>query len=327
MRRPALLTVAIATSLLLAGCSADPGPAATPTASPTPAATTPAVAAPTEADIAALAAVTVAGPLGAAPTVTFDQPFDVSTPVARVDVEGTGAVLVDGQSMSVHYLMVSGTDGSTLTSTWDTGAPEPLTVGDPNVVGVLNDVLKDQRIGVRIVIAAPATAATADAAASPAMVMVMEVLDAKDVPTRASGQAVVPPAGLPVVTLADNGEPSITIPTDAQKPAELVTQTLIKGEGPVIAAGQNITVHYNGWLWDGTLFDSSWESGAPMATPIGAGQLIPGWDEGLVGQTIGSQVLLVIPPEKAYGVDGYNEIPPNATLVFVVDILTVATAG
>src|SRR5665648_1194367 len=133
--------------------------------------------------------------------------------------------------MSVHYVLVSGDDGSMLPSTWDTGAPEPLTVGDPNVVGVLNDVLKDQRIGVRIVIAAPATAATADAAASPAMVMVMEVLDAKDVPTRASGQAVVPPAGLPVVTLADNGEPSITIPADAQKPTTLVAQTLIKGAG------------------------------------------------------------------------------------------------
>ena len=105
MRRPALLTVAIATSLLLAGCSADPGPAASPTASPTQDAQSSAAAEPTEADIAALAAVTVEGPLGAAPTVTFDQPFDVSAPVARVDVEGTGAVLVDGQSMSVQYLM------------------------------------------------------------------------------------------------------------------------------------------------------------------------------------------------------------------------------
>jgi len=156
------------------------------------------------------------------------------------------------------------------------------------------------------------------------MVMVMEVLDAKDVPTRASGQAVVPPAGLPVVTLAENGEPSITIPADAQKPTELVVQTLIKGSGAVIEAGQNITVHYNGWLWDGTLFDSSWQSGQTMATPIGAGKLIPGWDQGLVGQTIGSQVLLVIPPELGYGVDGYNEIPGDATLIFVVDLLDVA---
>jgi len=324
VRRPALLTVAIATSLLLAGCSADPAPAADPTASPTQDTASPAAAEPTEADIAALAAVTIEGPLGAAPTVTFDQPFDVSTPVARVDVEGTGAVLADGQSLSVHYLMVSGDDGSTLTSTWDTGAPEPLTMGDANVVGALNDVLKDQRVGVRIVIAAPGGEATADAEAYAAMVMVMEVLDARDVPARASGQAVDPPAGLPVVTLADNGEPSITIPADAQKPTTLVAQTLIKGAGAAIEAGQNITVHYNGWLWDGTLFDSSWEAGQTMATPIGAGQLIPGWDQGLVGQTIGSQVLLVIPPELGYGVDGYNEIPPDATLIFVVDILDVA---
>jgi peptidylprolyl isomerase len=233
-------------------------------------------------------------------------------------------VLVDGQSMSVHYLMVSGDDGSMLTSTWETGAPTPLTVGDPSVIGALNDVLKDQRVGVRIVVAAPSTAATADVAASAAMIMVLEVLDARDVPTRASGEAVEPPAGLPVVTLAEDGEPAITIPADAQEPTELVTQTLIKGDGAVIEAGQNIIVHYNGWLWDGTLFDSSWEAGQTMATPIGAGELIPGWDQGLVGQTIGSQVLLVVPPELGYGVDGYNEIPPNATLIFVVDLLDVA---
>ena len=324
MRRPALLTVAIATSLLLAGCSADPGPAADPTASPTQAATSPAVAAPTEADIAALAAVVVEGPLGALPTVTFDLPFTTSAPVARLDVEGTGAVLEDGQSMTVQYAAFSGDDGSVLGSTWEDGSTQALTVGDDRMTTALNDVLKDQRVGARILFAVPGTAATETAEAQAPQVIVLEVTAAQDIPDRASGQAVEPPAGLPVVTLADNGEPSITIPADAQKPTELVVQTLIKGEGPVITAGQNITVQYNGWLWDGTLFDSSWQSGQPMATPIGAGQLIPGWDEGLVGQTIGSQVLLVIPPAMGYGPDGYNEIPGDATLIFVIDLLAVA---
>jgi len=324
VRRPALLTVAIATSLLLAGCSADPGPAADPTASPTQAATSPAVAAPTEADIAALAAVVVEGPLGALPTVTFDLPFTTSAPVARLDVEGTGAVLEDGQSMTVQYAAFSGDDGSVLGSTWEDGSTQALTVGDDRMTTALNDVLKDQRVGARILFAVPGTAATETAEAQAPQVIVLEVTAAQDIPDRASGQAVEPPAGLPVVTLADNGEPSITIPADAQKPTELVVQTLIKGEGPVITAGQNITVQYNGWLWDGTLFDSSWQSGQPMATPIGAGQLIPGWDEGLVGQTIGSQVLLVIPPAMGYGPDGYNEIPGDATLIFVIDLLAVA---
>ena len=324
MRRPALLTVAIATGLLLAGCSADPVPAASPTASPTQDAQSPAAAEPTEADIAALAAVAVEGPLGAAPTVTFDQPFDVSAPVARLDVEGTGAVLADGQSITIQYAAFSGADGSVLGSTWEDGSTQVLTVGDDKMTTALNDVLNDQRVGVRILFAVPGTAATETAEAQAPQVIVLEVVAAKDIPDRASGLAVEPAEGLPVVTLADNGEPSITIPADAQKPTELVVQTLIKGDGAAIEAGQNITVHYNGWLWDGTLFDSSWEAGQPMATPIGVGQLIPGWDDGLIGQTIGSQVLLVVPPEMGYGVDGYNEIPGDATLIFVIDILDVA---
>jgi len=324
VRRPALLTVAIATSLLLAGCSADPGPAADPTASPTQDTASPTAAEPTDADIAALAAVVVEGPLGALPTVTFDLPFTTSAPVARLDVEGTGAVLEDGQSMTIQYAAFSGDDGSVLGSTWEDGSTQALTVGDDRMTTALNDVLKDQRVGARILFAVPGTAATETAEAQAPQVIVLEVTAAQDIPDRASGQAVEPPAGLPVVTLADNGEPSITIPADAQKPTELVVQTLIKGEGPVITAGQNITVQYNGWLWDGTLFDSSWQSGQPMATPIGAGQLIPGWDEGLVGQTIGSQVLLVIPPAMGYGPDGYNEIPGDATLIFVIDLLAVA---
>ena len=327
MRRPALLTVAIATSLLLAGCSAGPAPAADPTGSPTQDTASTAAAEPTEADIAALAAVVVEGPLGALPTVTFDVPFTTSAPVARLDVEGTGAVLEDGQSMTIQYAAFSGDDGSVLGSTWEDGSTQVLTVGDDRMTTALNDVLKDQRVGARILFAVPGTAATETAEAQAPQVVVLEVVDAVDIPDRAEGEAVDPaelPDGLPVVTLAENGEPSITIPADAQKPTELVVQTLIKGSGAVIEAGQNITVHYNGWLWDGTLFDSSWQSGQTMATPIGAGELIPGWDQGLVGQTIGSQVLLVIPPELGYGVDGYNEIPGDATLIFVVDLLDVA---
>ena len=99
-------------------------------------------------------------------------------------------------------------------------------------------------------------------------------------------------------------------------------QPLIEGDREEVAAGQTVTVHYTGVKWsDGEQFDSSLEAGQPFSTVIGAGQVIPGWDEGLVGQTVGSRVLLVIPPEaSAYGEDPSANLG-GETLVFVVDIL------
>ena len=103
----------------------------------------------------------------------------------------------------------------------------------------------------------------------------------------------------------------------------MVTQVLIKGAGPAVTAGQTITVHYTGVKWDGKQFDSSWDRAQPLDTPIGTGSVIPGWDEGLLGQTVGSQVLLVVPPDKGYGTSGSSDgkIKGTDTLVFVVDIL------
>lgn len=319
-RSAALIPAALATALLLAGCAGDTEPSGE--AEPTAAA--PASDEPSEEDVAALAAVQVEGPLGEQPTLTFDQPFEVGATVARVDVEGTGEPLEDGQALTIDYVMVEGDDGDVVYSTWELGAAEQITAGDPTGLSALNEVLAGERVGARVLVARPGMPATAESEATPSAIVVLEVVGARTVPTRAEGETVTPPEGLPQVTLAEDGRPSIEVPADAEKPDELVVQTLIEGDGPVVEAGQNIVVHYNGWLWDGTLFDSSWDSGQPFPTPIGAGRLIQGWDEGLVGQTIGSQVLLVIPPDMGYGAQGMGDIPPDATLIFVVDLLDAA---
>ena len=322
MRR--LAAALLATTLLLAGCSGDGDePESTPT--PDGADTTSEGTEASPEDVAALEAVTVDGDLGAAPTLEFEQPFSVSAPVARVDTEGTGADLEEGQSLSIHYVAVSGDDGTSLGSTWDMGAPDTLTLGDETIIAALNDVLSGQKVGVRVLFAAPGGEETESSAAFPATVMAIEVTDARTLPTRAEGEPVEPAAGLPVVTLAENGEPSIEVPADAAEPTELVVQPLIKGAGTTVEAGQSVTVQYSGWLFDGTPFDSSWKNGSPFSTTIGTGSVIPGWDQGLVGQTVGSQVLLVIPSELGYGEEGSGEtIPPNSTLIFVVDILDAA---
>jgi peptidylprolyl isomerase len=314
VRRPAAALIALTTILALTACSPDG-------AEPKPDAPVlgPSAGGPSPDDVAALDAVVVQGDVGSEPTVTFDLPFAVTAPVARVDVPGEGEPLEPGQRVMVDYMMVDGDDGTTVASTWATDTPESITLGDPQIISALTDLLAEQDLGVRIVMAMPGGAATETTEAYAAVVMAMEVV--AFAASRAEGAAVPPADGLPIVTLADDGSPSIEIPVGTQEPGELVNQTLIRGAGSVVEPGQAIVVQYTGWLWDGTVFDSSWESGVPLTTQIGVGSVITGWDEGLVGQTVGSQVLLVIPPDLAYGADGSGLIPPDATLVFVVDIL------
>ena len=107
----------------------------------------------------------------------------------------------------------------------------------------------------------------------------------------------------------------------AEVPDGLAVQVLEAGTGAPVVEGQSITVHYTGWLWDGTTFDSSWSRGEPISFVIARGSLIAGWVDGIVGQPVGSKLLLVVPPESGYGNRGVGAIPPNSTLVFAVDVL------
>lgn len=109
-----------------------------------------------------------------------------------------------------------------------------------------------------------------------------------------------------------------------------ITDTVL-GTGPTASAGKTVTVHYTGWLYDaqavdhkGRKFDSSVEFGRPLRFNLGTGEVIKGWDQGVPGMKVGGKRTLVIPPSLAYGASGAgNVIPPNATLVFDVEMLGV----
>lgn len=101
-------------------------------------------------------------------------------------------------------------------------------------------------------------------------------------------------------------------------------EDLVEGDGDVAAAGQMVSVHYTGWLTNGTKFDSSVDRNDPFSFPLGAGRVIRGWDEGVAGMKIGGKRKLTIPPQLGYGAQGAGGvIPPNATLVFEVELLKI----
>jgi FKBP-type peptidyl-prolyl cis-trans isomerase FkpA len=104
----------------------------------------------------------------------------------------------------------------------------------------------------------------------------------------------------------------------------LKIEELAVGTGTEAVAGKRVGVHYTGWLTDGTKFDSSVDRGDPFVFKLGAGQVIKGWDQGVAGMKIGGKRKLTIPPDLGYGARGAGGvIPPNATLVFEVELLTV----
>jgi len=105
----------------------------------------------------------------------------------------------------------------------------------------------------------------------------------------------------------------------------LEIEVMTEGTGMVAAKGHRVSVHYTGWLTDGSKFDSSVDRGQPFQFELGRGQVIKGWDQGVSGMKVGGKVKLTIPPELAYGDRGFpGAIPPNSTLVFEVELLGVS---
>ncbi|WFE45258.1 FKBP-type peptidyl-prolyl cis-trans isomerase [Verrucosispora sp. WMMD1129] len=151
-----------------------------------------------------------------------------------------------------------------------------------------------------------------------------------DAPEQAAGtpsagaEATNEPGAPPAPQLPEGADPALgskpTVTAGEGELTKLTVTPLIEGTGPKVQAGQSITTNYVGVFYEsGEEFDSSWDRGEPATFPIGVGQVIPGWDKGLVGVTVGSRVQLDIPAEDAYGDGGGGR--PAGPLRFVVDVL------
>jgi FKBP-type peptidyl-prolyl cis-trans isomerase len=280
-----------------------------------------------------LSKIDVAGANGQKPTLDFPQPFTAGASAHRVVTKGSGEKLVKGAKVTVDYVLIDGRNGQELEASYGK-TPVALDLDVKKAAPVLVDSLLGEKVGTRVLVAiAPKEGLTRNTTLQGAgvkkndtLIFLLDVKDLHNPLARAKGAKITPPLGLPTVALGRNGKPTVTVPT-TDAPTNLVVQPLIKGAGAAVAAGQTITVHYTALIWQGgKKFDSSWDRNQPSEFTIGTGQVIPGWDAGLVGQTVGSQVLLVIPPDQGYGAGGNPQagIKGTDTLVFVVDILDAA---
>ena len=266
-----------------------------------------------------------------APTVSVKpKPLTVTETTTRVLKAGTGPQVKSDEIVSLKYVLVNGKDSSVL----DTNFGKQnlgLNLGSGDLLPGLKKGLTNAKVGSRILVAMPpkdafGTQGNTDikVAGTDTIVFLMDVLSAQKPLASAQGKAVKPAAGLPAVKVEEGKPATITIPKGKKPPTRTVGQLLIQGDGAKVEAGQTIRVTYTGALWkDGKVFDSSANSPQKyFETVIGKQQVIKAWDTQLVGKTVGSRVLMVVPPADGYGAAGSPpKISGTDTLVFVVDIL------
>lgn len=272
----------------------------------------------------------VSGKFGATPTVDFPTPIVPKTTQATQVITGTGNQLTEGQPVRVELAIFNGTTGTEIQSTEFDGKGIMTMVGQSTLPAV-GKALQCSTVGSRVVIAASAADGhnsqpipQLNVEAKDSFIFVVDVLDAY-LP-KANGTPQTPGSGDPVVVTAPDGTPGITIPksgdTTIDPPEDLVVSVLQRGGGAELEEGSRAVLHYTGVLWNtNKVFDSTWTDKSAAVFELAESSVVKGFLDGLVGQKVGSQVLLVVPPALGYGDAGNGSIPPGSTLVFVVDIL------
>lgn len=279
---------------------------------------------------------TVSGAFGAAPGLTIPaQPAGPSLYVKTL-IQGGGTTMTAAYGLIGNYVVYdwSGTTHKRLGSTYGSGSPS-LFAGQ--LLPGLEQALVGQRVGSRVLAVIPPADGfgstgnpTEGVGAGDSLVFVVDIISTFD-NSEVHGQQTADGGGsLPTVTPPVSGSaagPVITIPSGAAPPATLQVKTLIKGKGAVVRSGQQVAIQYTGMIWrTGQVFDSSWSRGTPLTFIIGDGQVIKGLEAGLLGQAVGSRMLIVIPPADGYGSAGSSSagIRGTDTVAFVVDILAAA---
>jgi len=317
----ALLAVSLVACLALAACSSSK-PAASSSASSSASGS----AAP-----GANTSVTASGAFGNLPKVSIPKAKAGSALTVKTLIQGSGATYTKSQALAANFVLYfwNGTSSSQKASTF---GQSPTLIPSQTLPG-LETALQGKKIGSRVLAVIPpaqgyGTQGDSDLGitGSTTLVFVVDLLKSYDNTVSATGTQVSSGGGtLPTVTAKAGSAPTLS-DFPSSPPKSLVVKTLIKGSGPALSKGEYVIAQYTGYIWrTKKTFGSSWSSGSPFGFVLGASpeQVIPGWDKGLVGQTVGSRVMLSIPPAEGYGSAGQSDagIKGTDTLVFVVDIV------
>jgi peptidylprolyl isomerase len=309
IKATAILAVALAA---LAGCT-GPGPQPSPTADP---------------DEAAVSGIKWTGGGTEGPELDFVTPLRVSQATVGVIEAGDGPGIAMGQLVTFDSQVVDGETGTVEASTFAGDDPEQLILSPTTADITMLTAMQSAKVGAKFLYVVPDFAGAASGSATspaaettgalPSKVIAISIRSVSEVPVEASGAATTPDAALPVVTF-DAAAAPILKPPGGDPGGELVAAELIEGTGAKVADGQTLAVKYCGWLWDGTAVSAVW--GDDPAVVVSLNDVISGWRKAIVGRPVGSRILMVIPPAHGFGGAGQDGIPPDSTLIFVVDVL------
>lgn len=320
-RRTAAVSAALLLSVSLAACGSDDG----------------------EGGAAGFDAVEISGEVGSAPEVAFDGEMSVDGTETETLAEGDGAELAAGDSVVVNYWIGNGFTGEPVDDSFDDKTPgalvtlgaepqQPQTIDQVASAAASRLVEAGATVGSRIatvgtapeVLGLPGVPELGIGNLDPVVLVVDLVEQPLEGPEGQDVQDV--PSWVPELVERDDVPTGWDFQGTPEPTDELRSATLIEGEGPEVEKGNLLVANYLGQVYGGDEpFDESY-SGEPVGFGIGLGQVIEGWDEALVGQTVGSRVVLAIPPAQGYGEQGSPQagIEGDDTLYFVVDVLGAA---
>jgi FKBP-type peptidyl-prolyl cis-trans isomerase len=315
----AIIVIPVLACLVIAGCgSSKPASSASSSSS---AASNP----------NANASVTVAGPFGTTPVVKIPKLDANNKLTVKTVIQGTGATVTKTDDMAANFVLYfwNGTSNSLKANTFTSN---PTVIGGTLLPG-LETALIGQKVGSRVLAVIPPADGYGTSGNSQlgitgttTLVFVIDVLKSYVGTASAVGAAESVGGGsLPTVTAKPGSEPKVTVPSSSP-PSALVIKTLIKGSGPKLVKGEFVVAKYAAYIWrTKKTFSDTWSQGAPYGFLFDSSSqpLITGWNLGLTGQTVGSRVMLVIPPKDGYGSAGQSQagITGTDTLVFVIDII------
>ncbi|MES2171857.1 MAG: FKBP-type peptidyl-prolyl cis-trans isomerase, partial [Actinomycetota bacterium] len=275
--------------------------------------------------------VKVSGKFGATPKVTFTKGLSSKTTERTVIDNGKGTPATDGAALTLNYSVYNATSGKQIDTTgFSKSDAIPLTV-DTSVITGLYKAVKCSTAGSRIAAVIPPAEAFGTSGQESlgigAKDSIVFVIDVDTVKLPAKTKVLSTPSSIfPKVTFDSKGVPTIAKPTGAA-PTTLQVAYLKKGTGVAVKSTDTVTLNYTGIIWaTGTVFDSSWKTGTPAS--FVPSQVVPGFGKALVGQPVGSKIIVIIPPAEGYGSTGQPSAGIGATddLVFVIDIIS-RTAG